>query len=107
MRAMGTATGTIRRALGALYAMALALAAGWAGHATAQTAAEASRRYDYFFLEAMMQRQKGNSDAAYDLLRHCISIDPGAPEAYFYLAQYYLALKDNDRAAECFKRPPS
>ena len=104
MRAMGTATGTIRRALGALYAMALALAAGWAGHATAQTAAEASRRYDYFFLEAMMQRQKGNSDAAYDLLRHCISIDPGAPEAYFYLAQYYLALKDNDRAAECFKK---
>ena len=83
MRAMETATGTARRAISALAAIALAVATLWPGHATAQTAAEASRRYDYFFLEAMMQRQKGNNDAAYDLLRHCISIDPGAPEASF------------------------
>ena len=26
------------------------------------------RTYDHFFLEAMMQRQKGNNDAAFDLL---------------------------------------
>ena len=27
--------------------------------------------YDAFFLEAMVQRQKGNNDAAFDLLQYC------------------------------------
>lgn len=62
------------------------------------------RRYDYFFLEAMMQRGKENHAAAYDLLRHCISINPGSAEAYFYLAQYYVWLRDKDKAMACFKR---
>jgi tetratricopeptide (TPR) repeat protein len=56
------------------------------------------RTYDEFFLEAMMQRQKGNNDAAFDLLRHCLEINPEAPEAYFFLAQYYNALKDADKS---------
>ena len=56
------------------------------------------RTYDEFFLEAMMQRQKGNNDAAFDLLRHCLEMNPEAPEAYFFLAQYYNALKDADKS---------
>lgn len=67
-------------------------------------ACDASDRYDYFFLEAMVQRQKGNSTAVFDLLRHCIEINPGASEAYYYLAQYYLSLKDKDTATRFFKR---
>ena len=33
--------------------------------------AQTVQNYDQFFLEAMVQRQKGNHDAAFDLLRHC------------------------------------
>ena len=43
------------------------------------TAGYGQRTYDEFFLEAMMQRQKGNNDAAFDLLRHCLEINPNAP----------------------------
>jgi tetratricopeptide (TPR) repeat protein len=60
--------------------------------------------YDSFFLEAMVQRQKGNNDAAFDLLRHCIEINPQASEAYYYLSQYYSLLKDNDKAMEMVRR---
>ena len=63
-----------------------------------------SLSYDYYFLEAMVQRQKGNNDAAFDLLRHCIRINPQASEAYYYLAQYYTAMKDGDKALECVEK---
>ena len=62
------------------------------------------RTYDEFFLEAMMQRQKGNNDAAFDLLRHCLEINPEAPEAYYFLAQYYNALKDTDKSLDYIKK---
>ncbi|MBQ4386313.1 MAG: tetratricopeptide repeat protein [Prevotella sp.] len=61
-------------------------------------AQDTARRYDAMFLEAICQREKGNSDAAFDLLRHCVEIDSMRSEAWFYLAQYYQALKDKDRA---------
>ena len=58
--------------------------------------------YDSFFLEAMMQRQKGNNDAAFDLLQHCIKLNPDAAEAYFYLAQYYMLLRNDSLARQCY-----
>ena len=60
--------------------------------------ADTRRRYDAFFLDAICQRQKGNNDAAFDLLRHCIDIDSTRSETYYYLAQYYAALKQKDTA---------
>ena len=60
--------------------------------------------YDYFFLEAMVQRQKGNDDSAFDLLRHCLQLKPDAPETYYYLAQYYSAMKDQERTLQYVKR---
>ena len=64
-----------------------------------------SRRiYDQFFVEAMVQRQKGNSDAAFDLLRHCQEINPDAPEVYYFLSQYYNLMKDPESALACVKR---
>ncbi len=55
-------------------------------------------------MEAMVQRQKGNNDAAFDLLRHCQELNPDAPEVYYFLAQYYSALRNQDKATECVKR---
>ena len=52
----------------------------------------------------MVQRQKGNNDAAFDLLQHCIEINPEASEAYYFLSQYYKVLKNNDKAMEMVKR---
>lgn len=63
-----------------------------------------STEYDHFFLETMVQRQKGNHDAAFDLLRHCRDLNPEAPEVYYFLGQYYAALKDAEQSMACVKR---
>ena len=66
--------------------------------------AQSSREFDQFFLEAMIQRQKGNNAAAFDLLRHCQELNPKAPEVYYFLAQYYSALKNTEKSVDCFKK---
>ncbi len=63
-----------------------------------------NQRYDAMFLEAICQREKGNSDAAFDLLRHCVDIDSTRSEAWFYLAQYYAVLKDKDASLRYVKK---
>lgn len=57
-----------------------------------------SQKYDAFFLDAICQQEKGNLDAAFDLLSHCIEIDSTRSEAYYYLARYYDFLKNKDKA---------
>ena len=66
--------------------------------------AQELKTYDQFFLEAMIQREKGNNDAAFDLLRHCQELNPDAPEVYFFLGQYYSLLKNTEKSIECVKR---
>ena len=63
-----------------------------------------AEHYDYFFLEAMTEREKGNASAAFELLRHCLEINPEASEAYYYLAHYYLGMKQNGKALEAFRK---
>ena len=65
-----------------------------------------SRRYNYFFLEAVRQQEAGHYAAAFDLLSHCLDINPKAAEAYFLRARYLsmlrkdsLALNDLEKAA--------
>jgi len=62
------------------------------------------RQYDILFHEAMVQRQRGNQDAAFDLLTRCIEIDSTASEAYYFLAQYYTELRQSDQALACIER---
>ena len=56
-----------------------------------------NREYDILFHQAMLQRQKGNNDAAFDLLRRCIELRPDASEANFFLAQSYADMGDKER----------
>ena len=63
-----------------------------------------NKKYNHFFLEAMVQRQKGHHDAAFDLLRHCRDLNPNAPEVYYFLGQYYAALKQQDESMACVKK---
>ena len=69
-----------------------------------QVAASLPSSYDECFLEAMVQRQKGNNDAAFELLLQCVEMNPDASEAYYFLSQYYRAQKNDEKAMEMVKR---
>lgn len=45
-------------------------------------------RLRYFYEEAAKQQSLGNYDAAYELLQHCKTIAPDAPEVYYALSAY-------------------
>ena len=66
--------------------------------------AQEAQGYDEFFLQAICEREKGNHDAAFDLLQHCIRLNPEAAEAYFFIAQYYGSMKQNEQALACLER---
>ncbi len=70
---------------------------GWCLTVSAQQTSFDAQRYNKFFLDAVCERLKGNHDAAFDLFQHCIELNPQAPEAYFYSAQYFSALKKNEQ----------
>ena len=53
---------------------------------------EASRRYNYFFLEAVRQQNAGHYDAAFDLINYCLQLNSNAAEAYFMRSRYYSEL---------------
>lgn len=54
---------------------------------------EQQRKYDYYFLEAARLKIQKDYDAAFNLLQHCLTINPNASSALYELAQYYLFLK--------------
>ncbi len=70
---------------------------GWCLTVSAQPLSSDAQRYNKFFLDAVCERLKGNHDAAFDLFQHCIELNPQAPEAYFYSAQYFSVLKKNEQ----------
>jgi len=72
--------------------------------AQSSLSAEKQRKYDYFFLEAM--RLKGQSDYAgtFDLLQHCLAINPEASSALYQIAQYYILLKQADKAQDALEK---
>lgn len=53
---------------------------------------EQQRKFDYFFLEATNLKAKGEMDAAFELYKHCISINPNASSALYEISQFYLYL---------------
>ena len=63
-----------------------------------------SREYDILFHEAMLQRQQRHHDAAFDLLMRCKELCPEASETYYFLAQYYSGMKQNDQALAAFEK---
>ena len=72
--------------------------------AVSQVSDNDAKRYKYFYLEASRQQQQGNDAAAFDLLRHCVDINPNAPEAYFTLSAYYAAMNNDSAMVLCSKK---
>ncbi|WP_455536783.1 tetratricopeptide repeat protein [Prevotella koreensis] len=62
------------------------------------------QRLKYFFFEAVSQQNKGNYDAAFDLLSHCFTINPNAAEVYFTIASYYSELGQDSMAMQSMER---
>ena len=65
------------------------------------------RRYQYFLHEAIAQQNAENYDAAFDLWRHCLEINPNAPEAYYYLSMFYSELGDEKKEEWCLEKAAS
>ena len=63
-----------------------------------------SRRYDFFFLEAIRQQEAGHYDAAFDLLNHCLDINPNAADAWYFKAMYLSQLKQDTLAMKCLEK---
>lgn len=65
---------------------------------------ELSARYRYLYTEALRQKLIGNHAGAFDLLSHCIDIDPEAPEAIYEMYFYRRALRQDSLALEMLRR---
>lgn len=46
------------------------------------------RKFDYFYMEAVRQRNLGNYAEAYELYKHALALNPNAPEALFDMASF-------------------
>lgn len=57
--------------------------------------AKAQTRFDYFFLEAEKLRLSEDYAAAMELHRHCLDINPNAPEALYETGLLYYALRND------------
>lgn len=65
---------------------------------------EQQRKYDYFFLEASRLKVKKEYTAAFDLLQHCLAINPTGSAALYEIAQYYLFLKQVPQGQEALEK---
>lgn len=53
---------------------------------------EQRRKFDYYFLEAVRLKEKGELDAAFDMYGHCLEIDSLSAAVRYELAQFYIYL---------------
>ena len=65
---------------------------------------EQRRKYDYFFLEAVRMKQKGDYDAAFELYRHCLDIYPESAATLYEISQFYLFLNQEKKSEEALKK---
>lgn len=65
---------------------------------------EQRRKYDYFFLEALRMKQKGNYDAAYALYNHCLDIYPSSAAALYEISRFYMYLGQTEKGEQALKQ---
>ena len=51
-------------------------------------------RFQYYFLEAECQQEKGNYAGCFDLLQERLKMKPESAEVWYMLSRYYYSLKD-------------
>lgn len=65
---------------------------------------EQRRKFDYFFLEAVRMKEKGQYDAAYELYKHCLDINPASGAALYEISQFYMYLGQEAKGEEALKQ---
>ncbi|KAA6340001.1 Beta-barrel assembly-enhancing protease [termite gut metagenome] len=65
---------------------------------------EEQRKYDYFFLEAIRLRIKEEYDKAFDLFKHCLTINPYASSVLYEIAQCYFLHQQNALGEEALTK---
>lgn len=53
---------------------------------------EQRRKYNYYFLEAVRMKEKGDYGAAFELYRHCLDIYPQSAATLYEISQFYMVL---------------
>lgn len=69
-----------------------------------QLSADEQRKFEYYFIEALRLKQNGEYDAALEMFRHCLSIDPTSAVVLYELAHYYILFNQPERAELAFER---
>lgn len=65
---------------------------------------EELRKFDYFFLEAVRMKENGQYDAAYELYKHCLDINPASGAALYEISQFYMYLGQEAKGEEALKQ---
>ena len=65
---------------------------------------EERRKFDYFFLEAVRMKENGQYDAAYELYKHCLDINPASGAALYEISQFYMYLGQEAKGEEALKQ---
>ena len=69
-----------------------------------QLSPEMSRKYDYYFMEAVRLKQKGDYDAAFEMYLHCLDINPHGAASLYEISQFYLYLRQLDKGEKVMKQ---
>lgn len=64
---------------------------------------EQRRKYDYYFLEAVRQKQKENYDEAFEMFSHCLDIYPQGAATLYEISKFYMYLGQPDKGEEALK----
>ena len=65
---------------------------------------EQRRKFDYYFLEAVRMKQKGEYDAAFNLYEHCLDIYPQSAAVLYEISQFYMILGLDAKGEEALKQ---
>lgn len=68
---------------------------------------EQRRKFDYYFLEALRLKEKGELDAAFDMYSHCLEIDSQSAAVQYELAQFYMFLGHTQKGESLLRKAVS
>ena len=68
---------------------------------------EQRRKFDFYFLEAIRLKEKGELDAAFDMYSHCLEIDSQSAAVQYEMAQFYMFLGQYQKGEDLMRKAVS
>ena len=65
---------------------------------------EQKRKFDYFFLEAVRLKEKGDMGAAFEMYSHCLDINPSSAVTMYELAKCHMYLGQAQKGEELLRK---